>query len=367
MASTNSWLRASAVSLTVSAMLAATSGVASADRGGDSGSSDSGTRAARGNATAPASPTESTSRASRGAASVKPSKPAEKAGSSDDFPAAPAPAASVPAASAAKSAAPQSAAVVSAPAATVPAGGKAGSNGKGGLLPLGFQAPLAAKASDGGPFLGLFGNGTATSPNGGLVWGNGFSYDATTCPSGTVCNGGNAGFLFGDGGNGFNGGNGGRGGLLGTHVAGLFVGITILPFSFTGFAGDGGDAASDCVVKKITCNGGNGGNSLGTTGGGKGGNGAATGNGGNGGNGLNPFSFPTARDITAGKVFLPDGGNGGPLGGNGGNGGNSPWIIGAGGNGGNGGIGGKGGAGGKGGLLSVALDERNNGKPGNNG
>ena len=40
----------------------------------------------------------------------------------------------------------------------------------------------------------LFGNGTEDSPNAGLLVGNGFSYDATTCPTGS-CNGGNAGLI----------------------------------------------------------------------------------------------------------------------------------------------------------------------------
>ena len=56
----------------------------------------------------------------------------------------------------------------------------------------------------------LVGDGTATNPNAGLLFGNGFSYDATTCTGGTACNGGNGGLLFGSGGNGFNGGNGGN-------------------------------------------------------------------------------------------------------------------------------------------------------------
>ncbi|MGB1223822.1 MAG: beta-1,3-glucanase family protein, partial [Mycobacterium sp.] len=56
----------------------------------------------------------------------------------------------------------------------------------------------------------LFGDGTAENPNGGFLWGNGFSYDAATCLGTTACAGGNGG-LFGNGGDGFNGGNGGNG------------------------------------------------------------------------------------------------------------------------------------------------------------
>jgi hypothetical protein len=58
-------------------------------------------------------------------------------------------------------------------------------------------------------------NGTAANPNAGLLIGNGFSYDATTCPVGRTCNGGNGGLLFGDGGTGYNAGNGGSAGLWG--------------------------------------------------------------------------------------------------------------------------------------------------------
>jgi hypothetical protein len=105
----------------------------------------------------------------------------------------------------------------------------------------GVSAPVASASAAAtwqpGSVLRIFvGNGTATDPNAGILAGNGFSYDATTCPTGT-CDGGQAGLLgnggagynggdggsagwFGDGGNGVNavtvvdGGNGGRGGLF---------------------------------------------------------------------------------------------------------------------------------------------------------
>jgi len=74
------------------------------------------------------------------------------------------------------------------------------------------QAGLKAAAAgqwQPGSILGIFfGPGTAEHPNGGILIGNGFSWSATTCPAGTVCNGGNGG-LIGNGGSGFNGGNGG--------------------------------------------------------------------------------------------------------------------------------------------------------------
>jgi hypothetical protein len=64
-------------------------------------------------------------------------------------------------------------------------------------------------------FVAIFvGNGTATHPDAGLLFGNGFSYSATSCASGTACNGGRAG-LVGNGGDGFNGGKGGSAVLVG--------------------------------------------------------------------------------------------------------------------------------------------------------
>jgi hypothetical protein len=65
-----------------------------------------------------------------------------------------------------------------------------------------------------GDFVAVFiSNGTAAHPNGGLLIGSGFSYDASTCAS--VCRGGNGGLLLGSGGSGFNGGAGGNAGLVG--------------------------------------------------------------------------------------------------------------------------------------------------------
>ncbi|MCB0950195.1 MAG: hypothetical protein KDB44_13135, partial [Mycobacterium sp.] len=89
----------------------------------------------------------------------------------------------------------------------------------------------------------LFGNGTALHPDAGILTGNGYSFtendvDQTPyCVAGQACNGGNAGLLFGRGGDGFEGGNGGnaylfgRGGNGGNAVDGLRVGKPI----------DGGD------------------------------------------------------------------------------------------------------------------------------
>ena len=59
-------------------------------------------------------------------------------------------------------------------------------------------------------------NGTAAHPNAGLLIGNGFSFDQGTCANAEEgCDGGRAGFLYGNGGNGYGGGNGGSAGLIG--------------------------------------------------------------------------------------------------------------------------------------------------------
>ncbi len=174
-----------------------------------------------------------------------------------------------------------------------------------------------------GGMLSLFiGNGTADHPDGGLIIGNGYSYDQASCPTGS-CNGGNAG-LLGNGGNGYNGGNGGAARWFG--------------------------------------NGGNGGNALTVAGtGGNGGNGGLfLGNGGNGGKGgVGRTGTEGENGSDAGKPGQV-GGEGG-AGGTGGDGGNGSWLFGRGGAAGDGGTGGTGGAGGVG---SVGADAE---LPGTNG
>lgn len=61
----------------------------------------------------------------------------------------------------------------------------------------------------------LFGDGTAEHPDAGLLFGNGFSWDGSSCTGTAACHGGNAGLLGGSAGHGFNGGNGGAAGLFG--------------------------------------------------------------------------------------------------------------------------------------------------------
>jgi hypothetical protein len=96
--------------------------------------------------------------------------------------------------------------------------------------PLTLKSPSASATADPfADFIRIFiGNGDAINPNAGLLIGNGYSYTAYegSCTTG-ACSGGQAGFLFGSGGNGFNGGAGrqaglwGNGGTGGAGVAGV--------------------------------------------------------------------------------------------------------------------------------------------------
>ena len=219
----------------------------------------------------------------------------------------------------------------------------------------------------------FFSDGTAEHPDAGLLIGNGFSYDSTSCPATTPCSGGRGGLLIGNGGNGFNGGDGGN------------------SSSFWGTAGNGGNGSPAAGAP-----GGDGGNAglFGTGGtGGIGGAGAAGGNGGQGGllsgdggaGGAGGAGIATVAAGTGGTGGrggnaspLSLGGNGGKggqggtgttgtagtdgtrpgqagrpgltgaTGGTGGAGGDSSWLWGSGGQGGTGGNGGTGGSGGAG-------------------
>lgn len=105
----------------------------------------------------------------------------------------------------------------------------------------------ASPAADAAPAR-LFGDGTAENPDAGLLFGNGFSYDALTCTGTTVCHGGNAGLLGGSAGHGYNGGNGGaaglfgRGGNGGDGLPGGNGGNGGSGGRISGDGGDGGDA-----------------------------------------------------------------------------------------------------------------------------
>ncbi len=98
----------------------------------------------------------------------------------------------------------------------------------------------------------LFGDGTAEHPNAGVLFGNGFSWDASSCTGGVACTGGNAGLLGGDGGNGFNGGHGGSAGLFGNGGNGG-DGVP---------GGNGGDGGRGGLIFGNGGNGGTGGNAL---------------------------------------------------------------------------------------------------------
>lgn len=98
------------------------------------------------------------------------------------------------------------------------------------------------------PTTRLFGDGTAENPDAGLLYGNGFSWDALSCTGTAACHGGNAGLLGGSAGHGFNGGNGGdaglfgRGGDGGDGIPGGNGGNGGRGGRVSGDGGDGGDA-----------------------------------------------------------------------------------------------------------------------------
>ena len=190
-------------------------------------------------------------------------------------------------------------------------------------------------------------NGTAGHPDGGVLIGNGYSWTAETCPSGS-CAGGKAG-LVGNGGAGFNGGRGGNALFVGSGGNGGAGGGT----GYLGLAGNGGNGG-DSTAGGNGGNGGTGGGSdiYGGTGG-TGGSGVVGGNGGDGG---------VALSIGFGNAVGGSGGNGGAgtaTGGNGGRGGDAIigyYPLGTAGNaiGGTGGVGGTGATGGNGGDGGMA-------------
>ncbi|MBU3687653.1 MAG: hypothetical protein FGM25_14815, partial [Mycobacterium sp.] len=103
----------------------------------------------------------------------------------------------------------------------------------------GAVATSAAQPSAAGPvtdFIRVFiGNGTADDPDAGILLGNGYSWTAQSCPSGS-CTGGRGG-LVGSGGAGYNGGNGGNAGWFGNGGAG---GDAQTPGGAGGVGGTGG-------------------------------------------------------------------------------------------------------------------------------
>lgn len=202
--------------------------------------------------------------------------------------------------------------------------------------------PIAkASANQPGPLISLFiSDGTITHPDAGLLIGNGYNWVTYggVCTGG-ACNGGNAGLLFGNGGNGFKGGDGGRSGFIG-NGGNAGIGFFGLLESNPGNGGNGGF---------LSGNGGNGAN------GGKGGNAGLFGNGGNGGDGISSVNGGSGGNGGSSGSF-GNGGSGGNAdrnfaGGNGGKGGSAGLFLGNGGDGGNASTGANGGRGGNGGLF----------------
>ena len=164
-------------------------------------------------------------------------------------------------------------------------------------------AATAATANPITDILGIFiGNGTMTHPNAGLLIGNGYSYTendigvpGSPCEEGKPCNGGNAGLLFGNGGNGWDGGNGGNAYIYGKGGNGG----NAVDFGLAGEDNFGGNGGNGGIFGGTDSNG-----ALFRAGGGDGGNGLHGGTGGNGGNagwGLN--LAPALADRVFGGLF----------------------------------------------------------------
>ena len=219
--------------------------------------------------------------------------------------------------------------------------GSAAASDPGTTPPAQIQVPAPTSSPSGaavgwkpGPVVSIFvSDGTQSHPDAGLLIGNGFSFTTVSCAASTKCDGGRAGYLYGNGGSGFNGGNGGGAGMFG--------------------------------------NGGNGGGGTPSVRGGSGGNGGSVwfvGNGGTGGAADRNTAGAIGGRGGAAGLFLGNGGDGGnaATGANGGDGGTGGLFFGLGGRGGVGGpgavtcsvpactvalVGGYGGDGGRGGLF----------------
>ncbi|MCH9768958.1 MAG: hypothetical protein K0U70_14285 [Actinomycetia bacterium] len=124
----------------------------------------------------------------------------------------------------------------------------------------------SAASAEAGSFR-LFGDGDATNPNGGFLFGSGFSWDANSCTGTSACHGGSAGLWGGNGGNGYNGGDGGSAGWFGNGGDGG-AGVP---------GGKGGDGGNGGLIFGSGGDGGVGGAALGP--------GDAPGQGGSGGSG----------------------------------------------------------------------------------
>ena len=199
--------------------------------------------------------------------------------------------------------------------------GGAASTTSTGVAPKAAAVTAAGLHADpiGGFFRHFVGNGTANNPNGGLLVGNGFSYDATTCAA--TCDGGRAG-LFGNGGRGFGGGVGGaagwfgNGGAGGDGLAGGAGGAGGDGGMLFGDAGEGGAGGDASTVGGTGGSGGNGGRAGWLSLAGRGGDGGSGGAGAAGGDG--PYRGPGGPGGAAGRggLFGSDGSAGaqGPTG-----------------------------------------------------
>ncbi len=139
------------------------------------------------------------------------------------------------------------------------------------VAPLMLSTAATAGRRTAAPTTRLFGDGTAENPDAGLLYGNGFSWDALSCTGTQACHGGNAGLLGGSAGHGFNGGNGGdaglfgRGGDGGDGVPGGNGGNGGRGGRVSGDGGDGGDAGI-ALLSATTAGGGGEAGLLGTRG-----------------------------------------------------------------------------------------------------
>ena len=221
----SAWLATGALSVGVGAAVLTGGAVAHADTGDtsgtNSGSASHGPRAG-GTKTPRAAAVTRAARGSVSPAAATAATPPSGGGAVSSVKRSPGAAAAAPRRSATNQTSPAAAVDAPQPAASIPT-----------TVQVPSAAASASKAAPTGNAVGwkpgsvisiFISNGTATHPNAGILIGNGFSFDAETCTKPKGCDGGRAGFLYGDGGNGYGGGNGGSAGLIG-HGGNAAVGI----------------------------------------------------------------------------------------------------------------------------------------------
>lgn len=308
----SAWLRAGVLSVGVGAAVLTGAAVANADPGNTSGSTSHEVRVASTSDTAESGPAAEDS--AGGSDAAMPPSGGEAVGSvvaavDEPEPAAPqtetASSTSTDPDSDSGAVSPETAALTadSSGAATPPAASADASASK--VSPTG-----KAVSSEPGPLISIFvSDGTLNNPNAGLLIGNGFSFDADTCPNGG-CDGGRAGLVYGNGGNGWGGGDGGSAGLIGN---GGDASPTARPYFKLGVGAPGGNGGNGGL---LFGNGGAGGPATTGANGGRGGNGGlffgVGGVGGFGGPGAVHCSEPVCT-VTALGGAGGRGGNGGLL------------------------------------------------------